>query len=266
MLISVIIPSYKPKRYLWECLNSLIEQTFSKNDFEVILILNGCDDPYKAEIEEFISTKMLGMNVKFIHTLQGGVSNARNIGLDQACGEYITFIDDDDYVSSEYLSELYQHANSDVISLCYPLAFYDGQLEKFPYRITKQYNKYNRTSKLPFYKVRRYFDGPVYKLLHRSIISDRRFDINYKNGEDTLFMFLISDKIKYVNFTSRSAIYYRRVRLGSATSSITTKDNISNLLHLIYEYTNIFINGICRYNFYFYFTRILGAIRSILCK
>ena len=55
MKISVIIPTYKPKEYLWECLDSLYNQTLSKQDFEVLLVLNGCDEPYKSNIRKYIN-------------------------------------------------------------------------------------------------------------------------------------------------------------------------------------------------------------------
>ena len=127
-LISVIIPTYKPQSYIWECLESLVNQTFPRRHFEVILVLNGCTEPWKSQIEDYISKKMLGMNVNFIHTRQGGVSNARNIALDAAIGEYVTFIDDDDFVSEHYLEKLYAKASTDTISLCYPYAFNDGDI------------------------------------------------------------------------------------------------------------------------------------------
>lgn len=265
MIVSVIIPTFKPKDYLWECLDSIVNQEFNKRDYEVVLILNGCSEPYNTAIVKYIQ-KHPDVQWKYIKLSQGGVSNARNIGLDNATGEYVTFIDDDDYVSHSYLSELYEQATADIVSLCYPLAFNDGCLDTFQYRITRQYEKYAGSKMVKFYRVRRFFDGPVYKLIHKSIIGDRRFDNAYKNGEDTLFMFLISDRIKYVNLTSRNAVYYRRVRLGSATSTITAKDNICNLFRLINEYTKIYIGGIYKYNFSFYLTRILGAIRSIISK
>ena len=140
MKISVIIPSYKPKGYLWECLESLYNQTFPSNDFEILLVLNGCCEPYKSQIEEFLKGKDM-CNVCLIQTNQLGVSNARNIGLDRAKGDYITFIDDDDYVSPSYLEELYEKALPDTISLCYPYAFNDGSPEiQLPYYITKAYD------------------------------------------------------------------------------------------------------------------------------
>ena len=54
MKISVIIPTYKPKAYLWECLNSLCNQSFHFEDYEIIIVLNGCKEPYDSQINEFI--------------------------------------------------------------------------------------------------------------------------------------------------------------------------------------------------------------------
>lgn len=265
MKISVIIPTYKPQKYLWDCLDSLVKQTFQKADFEVILVLNGCTSPWKSEIENFITTKMQGLNVSFIHTEQGGVSNARNLALDIANGEYITFIDDDDYISPSYLAELYRYATPNIVSLCYPLAFQDGSCETYPYRITKQYESFSHKSFVPFYKACKFFDGPVYKLIHRDIIGSRRFNPKFKNGEDSLFMFLISDRLGNVSFTDKSAIYYRRIRQGSATTTNRSRKRIiQNLLCLIKEYSCIYYKEISKYSLSFYITRILGALRSMI--
>ena len=99
MKISVIVPTFKPQAYLWECLNSLVAQTFAKDDFEVLLVLNGCLEPYKSERESYLAKNKDKINIRFISTETPGVSNARNIALDNAKGEYIAFFDDDDYVS-----------------------------------------------------------------------------------------------------------------------------------------------------------------------
>ena len=104
MKISVIIPTYKPQAYLWECLDSLCGQTFPKSDFEVILVLNGCCEPYDGLIKEYI-TGHPEMQWNYIQTDKGGVSNARNIALSEAKGEYIAFVDDDDYFSESYFPQ-----------------------------------------------------------------------------------------------------------------------------------------------------------------
>lgn len=161
MKISVIIPTYKPQDYLWECLNSLVAQTFPKEDFEVILVLNGCCEPWKSNIQQYIDDRMQGMNVNYIQTDEGGVSNARNIALDCAKGDYVTFIDDDDFISPTYLEELYEKAAPDTVSLCYPYAFNDGKIEEqLPYTITEAYNYcINYQYKSLSSRVRKFFSG-----------------------------------------------------------------------------------------------------------
>lgn len=263
MKISVIIPTYKPQAYLWECLDSLVIQTFPKEYFEVILVLNGCSEPWKSQIEEYIDTKMQGVNVKFIHTEQGGVSNARNIALDLAKGEYITFIDDDDFVSPKYFELLYDKAKADIIPLCYPLSFLDGTNDYVPYYITTQYKK--GAEKFDFVKARRFFAGPVYKLIRKDAIGQRRFNVKFRNGEDSLFMFLISDRFKYVSFTNKDAVYYRRLRSNSATTNHRTRvDIVLNELKRDWELTKIFFSNPSKYRLMFYIFNILGSIHSMI--
>ena len=98
MKISVIVPTYKPKSYIWECLDSIYNQTLPKNDYELILVLNGCNEPYSTQIRAWLS-KHESLGVQFIQTDESGDSNARNLALDHVKGEYVTFIDDDDFIS-----------------------------------------------------------------------------------------------------------------------------------------------------------------------
>lgn len=265
MNISVIIPTYKPQSYLWQCLDSLASQTFPKNEYEIILVLNGCKEPYEIDIKEYIA-KHSDVNIKIIQTDQGGVSNARNVALDIALGEYITFIDDDDYVSENYLEELYCIAARDVIALARPIAFDDisGDVLK-NYRIEMEYHRCKHTKKQAYYKAKKFFSGPCMKLIYKDIIGHRRFNPAFKNGEDSLFMFLISDRMKYVDFTSAQAIYYRRIRLNSAISNNRSfLYRLKNSTRMIIEYIKIYYSNYINYNEWFLFTRILGALKSIV--
>lgn len=267
MKVSVIVPTYRPQGYIWKCLDSLVTQTFHKEDFEVVLVLNGCTEPWKSQIMDYISSKMQGMNVHFIHTEQGGVSNARNIAIDAAQGEYVTFIDDDDYVSPTFLDEMYRNADPDTVVLCYPYAFNDGKPdEQLAYVNTDAYDYCvgHKSDKL-ISKVRKYFSGPCMKLIPISFIQGKRFDVRFKNGEDSLFMFLISDKIKKIAFASKLAVYYRRYRENSAYMTKRKKWNVvSNELRRIRAYTAIYFSNTSQYDFCFYLTRILGAIKSMI--
>lgn len=263
MKITVIVPTYKPQAYLWECLDSIYNQTFPKSDYELVLVLNGCNEPYNTPILDWLS-KHKDLNVQFFQTDTGGVSNARNIALDNAKGEYVTFIDDDDLISTAYLKELYEKATPDTVSLCYPYAFNDGKIERqLPYGITDAYNyciehKCNKLASI----VRKFFSGPCMKLIPMSFIHDRRYDVRFKNGEDSLFMFLISDKIKKVAFTSKDAIYYRRFRENSAcTRSKTKREIIANKMNMIKAYISIYLRKPQKYSLLFFITRLLGTLR-----
>ena len=261
--ISVIIPTYKPDNYLWECLDSLRRQTFLKSDFEVVLILNGCREPYNERIVNY-TTKADDILWHYVQIDVGGVSNARNIGLDLAKGEYITFVDDDDIVSETYLEELYQIAKPHVIPLCYPLSFKDSIHFAKPYIISSEYRD-SKNVPLQFVKAKKYFSGPVYKLIHKEIIGSRRFNTTFTNGEDSLFMFLISDKFRFIAFTSKRAIYYRRLRSNSASFRPRPfRCILWNRCRLMLEYSRIYFSNIPSYNSYFYFTRIMGSLRTIV--
>lgn len=263
--VSVIIPTYKPKEYLWECLDSLVRQTFSKDDFEVIIVLNGCCEPWKSEIERYIRRSMADMQIRFIQTDVSGVSNARNIALDCAQGEFVTFIDDDDYVSLAYIEGLYKISSEDTIGLCYPYAFKDGKQNiQIAYSITESYNKLTPRGRITFHQARKYFAGPCMKLIPMSFIQDRRFNTQFTNGEDALFNFLISDKFKYVDFASPDAVYYRRYRENSAvTASRTRFEKISNSVNLGVAFTRIYFKSSRMYSFSFYLTRMLAVIHSM---
>lgn len=143
----------------------------------------------------------------------------------------------------------------------------DGKIEKqlSSYGVTDAYNycTEHTCNKLTS-MVRKYFSGPCMKLFPMSFIQDRRFDVRFKNGEDCLFMFLISDKIKKVSFTSKEAVYYRRYRENSAvTSHKNILSVIQNALKLIDAYCKIYINHPFRYSTKLFILRILASVKSI---
>ncbi len=99
--ISVIIPIFKAEIFLGKCIESVLSQDYK--DFQLILVDDGSPDKC-GQICEYYAKK--DNRIKTIHKENGGVSDARNAGLDQASGEYLTFIDADDYVETTYLSYL----------------------------------------------------------------------------------------------------------------------------------------------------------------
>lgn len=114
-LISIIVPIYKVEKYLDECINSIIKQTY--NNIEIILVDDGSPDDCGNICDKYAKEDN---RIKVIHKKNGGLSDARNKGIDVAKGKYITFIDSDDYVEIEYIEKLYNaiKENNTLISQC----------------------------------------------------------------------------------------------------------------------------------------------------
>lgn len=102
-LISVIVPVYRVEEYLERCVKSILSQTYE--NLEVILVDDGSPDQCPAICDAFAEKDA---RVKVIHQENKGLSGARNAGIDAASGEYLAFVDSDDYVSPHFIEELYQ--------------------------------------------------------------------------------------------------------------------------------------------------------------
>ncbi|WP_270312668.1 glycosyltransferase family 2 protein [Ligilactobacillus agilis] len=101
-LVSVIIPVYNVEKYLRRCLDSVLKQTYRQ--LEIILVDDGSTDSSGKIVDEYAKKDA---RIVVIHQENGGLSNARNHGIDIATGEYLTFIDSDDYVVEDYVEYLY---------------------------------------------------------------------------------------------------------------------------------------------------------------
>ena len=108
MKISVIIPMYNPGREIVRCFKSLENQTFT--DYELILIDDGSKDPAYKAVEKYIDTSTLKSKTRLIRQENAGVAVTRNRGIDMAEGDYLAFIDQDDFVAKDYLLNLYKAA------------------------------------------------------------------------------------------------------------------------------------------------------------
>lgn len=260
MNISIIIPTYKPGSYLKDCLESINNQTMDKKCFEVIIVLNGVIKPYIEYI--YSLTKMYDFNSVVIPTETPGVSNARNLGLSRTQGEYVCFIDDDDKISPSYLENLYSKATPNNIVASNVKAFYNNSNKTENDYIASAYKKLiNKNSSLSVFKGRKFMSSSCCKIISRRIIQDVRFDTNLKIGEDSVFMAKISKKVKSIVLSDSSAIYYRRLRAGSASrvkQPILKKCNI--VCKLLKKYTKMLTPS---YNIPFIATRIVAALLKL---
>lgn len=120
--ISVIVPVYKVEAYLPHCVESLLSQTYK--DFEIILVDDGSPDTCPALCDEYAKKYS---NIHALHKENGGLSDARNAGMTAAKGEYVTFVDSDDYVHPAYLEMLMQGIRQGAdFSVCGFTEVYDG--------------------------------------------------------------------------------------------------------------------------------------------
>ena len=143
-MISVIVPVYNVESCLGKCLDSILEQTY--RDFELLLIDDGATDSSGDICERYAKTDE---RIKVFHKPNGGLSDARNYGIERASGDYLTFIDSDDYIIANYLEVLYKMAtenNAEMLNINFILT--NGNMPKKD--IQKFFNELkNRTS--PFY-------------------------------------------------------------------------------------------------------------------
>lgn len=254
-MISVVIPTYKPDYYIWECLDSIKTQSLDRDFFEVLIILNGNKEPYFTEIKNYIKKNEL-VNFKLIYSEKNGVSNARNIGIKMSQGDYIAFIDDDDYVSKNYLLNFEKIKSED--SLC--IANFINFKKKYVAFKEIKYKINDSTSSLSKYrKTFSYIGG---KIISKKIIGNIKFDIRLKNGEDSLFMVAISKNIKYIRTGEQDTIYYRRIRENSAGFKKKEKEYIiKNGYKQIKEYIPFYHNN--QYSKIFVFIRIIAVIKGM---
>ena len=237
--ISVIIPTYKPDSYLYECLNSVVNQTLDKELYEVILVLNGPQEPYWNALYEYA---VQYNNVNLLYEKNAGVSFARNRGLDEAQGEYICFIDDDDIVSRNYLSNLLEKSNKHTLVVSDVKNFTDSISQYSDDYISKTYRKFKYHSDGSVFALRSFLSVVWCKMIPNESIENYRFNPKIEIGEDTLFMFAISRRIRKIELAD-DVIYYRRCRPESASrKKRTIAFTIKNSLIQLCAYLCIYIH------------------------
>lgn len=134
--ISVVIPVYNVERYIAGCLNSVFAQSFT--DFEIVIVNDGSKDNSKEIIAQF--QEKYGEKIVYLEKENGGLSSARNMALEHVNGKYITFLDSDDYLATDYLGLLYTTAEQnhcDVVCSGQNKVREDGEIiSKIRYQVT----------------------------------------------------------------------------------------------------------------------------------
>ena len=211
-LISIIVPIYNVEKYLRQCLDSIQDQTYQ--NFECLLINDGSSDNSADICREYVSKDS---RFRYIEKENGGVSSARNLGIEHSKGEYITFIDSDDWVDSDYLEVLYTaliDENADISVSTYK-RFHMADNCWYVHSFQRGYEKRVFTNQElidefidldTFDYSYRYVCG---KLVRKCLLDKIAFNEMTTLGEDMEFwlkLYLISNKVVFVN---RDSYIYR---------------------------------------------------------
>ena len=204
-LISVIVPIYNVENYLRQCLDSILEQTF--HNLEIILVNDGSTDGSGQICQEYLKKDS---RITYFEKENGGLSDARNYGIERAQGEYLTFIDSDDWVDSVYLEVLYTtllEEGADITVSTYKQ--FNIKDNCFYFHIFQRgYDKKTFTGQelIDNLQVLSSFDHSYVSSSNKLVKSRQLKTIRYNEkttlGEDMEFwykLYLISDKIVYVN-------------------------------------------------------------------
>ena len=211
-MISVIVPVYNVEKYLERCVKSIAAQTYK--DLEILLIDDGSTDKSGEMCDDFQQTDS---RIKAFHKQNGGLSDARNYGIDHSAGEFISFVDSDDYIDEKMLETLHRliTENDADLAVCSAMDVFEGK-EVTQVKEIKEFN----LNKVESYKYMLRGDGipsACNKLYKRQTVGDVRFPVG-KLYEDGFFTPQILKKVEKTAVTSKPMYYYFR-----RADSITTK-------------------------------------------
>lgn len=263
-LISIIVPIYNTEKYLHECLDSILNQSYT--NFEVLLINDGSTDSSGTICQEYVERDS---RFRYFEKDNGGVASARNLGLERSEGTYITFIDSDDWVEFNYLEVLYtalKENDTDVAISTYKRFAQDGvfYLRSYSKENDEFLNigKRNRNSFLEILPKLGKLDHSFYsissKLIKREIIGNLLFDEQVSYAEDLNFFFRLYLGVESVVYVRDYTYIYR-------THDASTSQNFNELkaLHELEIFKRMFQQiekmGITTFQ---YFRRLKNLVAS----
>lgn len=231
--VSIIVPCYNVENYVEKSILSLMNQTLK--EIEVIAIDDGSNDR-TPEILDKIAKQY--SNLKVIHKKNEGVSIARNIGIKEACGEYIGFLDSDDWVNSDMYEKMYNKAKEEDLDVvaCDTNAIYPNYIKYISSNI-KESNSNTKDLMINAYAV---IWNKIYK---KELLDDIKFKEHMSFCEDVLFLYMIYPKIKKIGVINEALHNYLQ-RENSLTYTYNEKlyqliDSLDNVV-AYYKQNNLF--------------------------
>ena len=261
--VSVIVPVYNAEKTLHRCIDSILSQTFT--DFELILINDGSTDNSGKICDDYAQKDS---RIIVIHKDNGGVSATRNKGLDIAQGEWITFVDSDDYISETYLSDFPKNSENE-LEICGLISF-SGQ----SFISSQSHIRYVEKDVVNFYEdlFKYRANTSVWaKIIKRSIIIENniKFDVNMTLAEDTMFIINLLNHTNNIQIINNTNYYYNSPINIAKKYDITPEQIKYNLEHLTYsakklrEKYNFNLCKITEPMKYFYYTHFFAQLRYL---
>lgn len=218
-LISIIVPVYNVETYLAKCVDSILAQTYT--NLEIFLVNDGSSDCCGKLCDEYAKEDK---RIKVIHKKNGGLSDARNVAIDVATGEFITFIDSDDYVTDDYIMTLYSliEKYECKVSIALYNTFVEGSKPKVVNRAYREDCQTNIKAIEEMFYQEKYDTASWAKLYHSSLFAT---GIRYPKGivyEDLATTYLLifqSDKVAFCNRRIYNYLLRRDSIEGSSFSS-----------------------------------------------
>ena len=232
-LITVVVPIYKVEAYLDECVQSILNQTYC--NLEIILVDDGSPDRCGKMCDEYDEKDV---RVKVIHQKNKGLSGARNSAVDIATGEYITFVDSDDYLKEDMIEVLYNEIlqyDAEMVAVAFEIFFEDGTRSTNPH--SGEVFMYTKEEALDCFLFNDYLTPCVCgKLYKRSLWKEIRCPEG-KLFEDQFTTYKLIDQCKKVVYDTTPRYYYRK-RMGSIGHSSFSKRtyDLYDAIHEEYDY------------------------------
>lgn len=223
MLFSIVVPIYNVEKYLSQCIESVLNQDFS--DFELILVDDGSTDSSGEICDEYAKNDD---RIRVIHKLNGGVSDARNIGISKANGEFVCFLDSDDFMAKFAISDLadflMNNDNIDMITCAHIDEYNDGSTKVQLLPLDSLTENMNRSEfLLKLYNSNGAYWAPWKNLYRKSVIekNNLKFEKGLNCSEDCdFFMEFVNCGEKFTIFNT-PIVHYRIDREGSITNNVS---------------------------------------------
>ena len=240
--VSIIVPVYKVESFLPKCIESIQKQTFK--NWELILVDDGSPDNSGKICDEYAKGDS---RIRVLHKENGGVSSARNLGLENIKGEWVTFVDADDWLDANTLEQCMTFQDCDLIRFSANFVYKEDGSKNIPYKLSKELTKEQLLEQIVARKSLLSVWGCLFRA---SLIGiDIRFDTNLKNGEDWLVLVYMICKANKIAIVDKPLYQYNCYNENSCIANLNPQkilDSIKALNNICNQVDSIkYFKAIC---------------------